>query len=68
MWGEVWHIKRAMPTLHVQCSTLQKYSKQYYTLRVISKPITIGVLVQFILIRHLNSQVHLLGSTSFSFC
>jgi hypothetical protein len=45
MWGEVWHIKQAMPTLHVQCSTLQKSSKQYHTSRIISKLITIGVLV-----------------------
>jgi hypothetical protein len=43
--GRVWHIKRSMPTLHVQCSTLQISIKQYHTSRIISKPITIGVLV-----------------------
>jgi len=45
MWGGVWHIKRSMPTLHVQWSTLQKSTKQYYIPRIISKLITIGVLV-----------------------
>jgi hypothetical protein len=45
MWRGVWHVKRSMPTLRVQCSSLQKFSKQYYTLRIISKPIKIGVLV-----------------------
>jgi hypothetical protein len=45
MWGGVWHIKRSMPTLHVQCFALQKSIKQYYILRTIFKSITIGVLV-----------------------
>ncbi len=40
-----WHIKRSMHTLHVQFSALWKSSKQYYTSRIISKPIIIGVLV-----------------------
>jgi hypothetical protein len=45
MWGGVWHIKQSLPTLHVQCFALQKFTKQYYILKIISKLITISVLV-----------------------
>jgi hypothetical protein len=39
----VWHIERCPPTLHVQCSMLQKSTKHSCVIRIITKSTTIGV-------------------------
>jgi hypothetical protein len=40
----VWHIERCPPTLHVQCSKLQKFTKHSCATRIIIKLISIIVL------------------------
>jgi hypothetical protein len=40
----VWHIEKCPLMLHVQCSTLQKSTKHFCAIKIITKPTSIGVL------------------------